>query len=147
MSQLELVERIQAILVSLYETGRSIPPEFAIDFSLPNLQVSRTGASLYLMLFQVGHPPTFKKCLQHSSQRLQAIIHCVRPVVLQCVRQKLQRGQDDDVNAQYTPTVRRLCQTCDEAARKSLRILSVLQQDNIIGMPPLHHLSALAYSC
>lgn len=54
LSDIELVRKIQSILKSLHETGQSIPRKFVPDFSQPRLTVSRTGASLYLMLFQVG---------------------------------------------------------------------------------------------
>lgn len=53
ITQLELVYKIQKILQNLYETGRSFPPALVLDFNRPLQTVTRTGASLYLMLFQV----------------------------------------------------------------------------------------------
>lgn len=56
ITQLELVYKIQKILQNLYETGRSFPPALVLDFNRPLQTVTRTGASLYLMLFQVRYP-------------------------------------------------------------------------------------------
>ena len=56
ITQMELVHKIQKILQDLYETGRSFPPALVLDFSRPLQTVTRTGASLYLMLFQVSEP-------------------------------------------------------------------------------------------
>ena len=53
ISQPELVQKIQGTLLTLHETGKSTPNTLAVDFSEPDFKVSRTGASLYLMLFQV----------------------------------------------------------------------------------------------
>jgi hypothetical protein len=53
LSELDLVRKIQSILKSLHDTGQSIPRKYIIDFSKKDLSVSRTGASLYLMLYQV----------------------------------------------------------------------------------------------
>ena len=53
VSQLELVQSIQSILSNLYEIGHSIPMEYTVDFKGVDVKVTRTGASLYLMLFQV----------------------------------------------------------------------------------------------
>lgn len=51
--QAELVQKIQSTLLTLYETGKSIPNTLTIDFAESEVQVTRTGASLYLMLLQV----------------------------------------------------------------------------------------------
>lgn len=53
LSEIELVRKIQSILKSLHDTGQSIPRKYILDFTRPRLSVSRTGASLYLMLYQV----------------------------------------------------------------------------------------------
>lgn len=55
VNEMELVRNIQAILSSLYNTGHCIPTEYTVDFASPHLIVSRTAASLYLMLFQVSY--------------------------------------------------------------------------------------------
>ncbi|KAH6981645.1 hypothetical protein BKA56DRAFT_719715, partial [Ilyonectria sp. MPI-CAGE-AT-0026] len=87
VSQTELVQKIQSTLQALYEAGRSIPSNFSIDFSDSKLTVTRTGASLYLMLFQ---PPS--------------------------------------------PVIARLCDSCQEAAIKSIRILSSLRSEESIAL-------------
>ncbi|KZF23871.1 hypothetical protein L228DRAFT_282548 [Xylona heveae TC161] len=112
-TQMELVHKIQAILHSLYDIGRSFPPALVLDFSRPPQAVTRTGASLYLMLFQ-------------------AIILCVRPILLQRVRQEVER-QNNQQPPQSVPVVlARLCETCSEAAAKSLAILYALKRQQII---------------
>ena len=51
--QADLIQKIQSTLLSLYETGKSIPNTLTIDFTESEFKVTRTGASLYLMLLQV----------------------------------------------------------------------------------------------
>lgn len=53
ITQLDLVKRIQDILKELSEIGRSFPQALILDFTRPLGTVTRTGSSLYLMLFQV----------------------------------------------------------------------------------------------
>jgi hypothetical protein len=55
ITQLELVRKIQDILQELHDTGRSFPKTLVLDFNQPLRAVTRTGASLYLMLFQVSY--------------------------------------------------------------------------------------------
>ncbi|KAE8374877.1 FAD-linked oxidoreductase-like protein [Aspergillus bertholletiae] len=113
ITQMELVHKIQKILQDLYETGRSFPPAFVLDFSRPLQTVTRTGASLYLMLFQ-------------------AIILCTRPVLLQRVRLEVQ-GQNNNQTLQPLPAaLGRLCETCNEAATKGLAILHALKRQQTI---------------
>ncbi|KAE8159436.1 hypothetical protein BDV40DRAFT_273418 [Aspergillus tamarii] len=113
ITQMELVHKIQKILQDLYETGRSFPPALVLDFSRPLQTVTRTGASLYLMLFQ-------------------AIILCTRPVLLQRVRREVQR-QNNQLALQPLPAaLGRLCETCNEAATKSLAILHALKHQQTI---------------
>ncbi|PLB48464.1 hypothetical protein P170DRAFT_411341 [Aspergillus steynii IBT 23096] len=113
LTQLELVQKIQQILHELHDIGRSFPPALVFDFHRPLQHVSRTGSSLYLMLFQ-------------------AIILCTRPILLQRVRlqtEQQQAGQSPD----STPTILvRLCNTCAEAAIRSLAILDCLRRQSII---------------
>jgi hypothetical protein len=54
ITQLELVQKIQYSLQELHNTGRSFPRPLMLDFNKPVQLVTRTGASLYLMLFQVS---------------------------------------------------------------------------------------------
>ncbi|KXG48290.1 Transcription factor [Penicillium griseofulvum] len=88
ITQLELVQKIQQILQELHETGRSFPKSLMLDFNRPLQLVTRTGASLYLMLFQSPDPA---------------------PSMLL-----------------------RLCDTCDEAATRSLAILESLRRQQTI---------------
>ncbi|KAK1144529.1 hypothetical protein N8T08_005402 [Aspergillus melleus] len=77
------------------------------------MSFTRTGASLYLMLFQ-------------------AIILCARPILLQRVRQKVRRQAEQQPLEPAPPILARLCETCNEAATKSLSILFALQRQRII---------------
>ncbi|KAF7595024.1 hypothetical protein BBP40_007625 [Aspergillus hancockii] len=113
ITQIELVYKIQKILQDLYEIGRSLPPALVLDFSRPLQTVTRTGASLYLMLFQ-------------------AIILCIRPVLLQRVRRKVQRQNSQQPLQSAPAALRRLCDTCNEAATKSLAILYTLKRQQTI---------------
>lgn len=58
LTQLDLVQNIQSILSSLYDVGQSMPIEYRIDLGRPFAAVTRTGGTLYLMLFQVSVPAT-----------------------------------------------------------------------------------------
>jgi len=116
VTQSELVRKIQATLQGLYETGRSIPNYLAIDFdTTSNISVTRTSASLYLMLFQ-------------------AIILCIRPIILQGVKDKVQASIEDRPQMTRSPIITRLWSSCREAAIKSIRILSSLRRDNSIAL-------------
>lgn len=59
VAQVELVCKVQAILQELYDIGQAFPRSLSLDFSQPLQTVTRTGASLYLMLFQVIRPSIF----------------------------------------------------------------------------------------
>ncbi|PYI00502.1 hypothetical protein BO78DRAFT_465280 [Aspergillus sclerotiicarbonarius CBS 121057] len=112
ITQMELVCQVQKVLHDLYDIGQSFPPALALDFSRPLQTVTRTGASLYLMLFQ-------------------AIILCIRPILLQRVRQGVERQRTQPPPSVST-VLTRLCETCNEAATKSLAILYNLQAQKII---------------
>lgn len=115
ITQSELVQRIQSTLQGLYETGRSIPNYLHIDFETPNVTVTRTSASLYLMLFQ-------------------AIILCIRPIILQGVKDKVQSSIENRPQSTKSPVVARLWGSCREAAIKSIRILTSLRKDEGIAL-------------
>ncbi|KAI9162692.1 Proline utilization trans-activator [Paramyrothecium foliicola] len=110
ISQAELVKRIQNMLQSLYEIGRSIPEKIVTDFDNPTAKGGRTQASLHLMLFQ-------------------AIILCVRPIILQTVKEKVEALNGHRSPPVLSPTIKRLCQSGREAAAKSIRILSKLHDE------------------
>ncbi|KAJ5164184.1 uncharacterized protein N7500_006014 [Penicillium coprophilum] len=113
ITQLELVQKIQQILQELHDTGRSFPKSLMLDFNRPLKLVTRTGASLYLMLFQ-------------------AIILCTRPILLQRARFKAQSQQQPQSPNPAPSMLLRLCDTCDEAATRSLAILESLRQQQTI---------------
>ncbi|CAI7657728.1 unnamed protein product [Penicillium glandicola] len=113
ITQLELVQKIQQILQELHDTGRSFPKSLMLDFSRPLQLVSRTGASLYLMLFQ-------------------AIILCTRPILLQRARFEAQNQQQSQSPDPGPSILLRLCDTCDEAATRSLAILESLRRQQTI---------------
>ncbi|KFZ18747.1 hypothetical protein V501_01024 [Pseudogymnoascus sp. VKM F-4519 (FW-2642)] len=115
ITQTDLVQRIQSMLQRLYETGRSIPPNLTINFENPRFAVSRTGASLYLMLFQ-------------------GIILCLRPLILQCVKDKVQSSKENHSSAVKSPLLTRLCFSCRDAASRSIRILSKLKDNKSIAL-------------
>ncbi|KAJ5651728.1 hypothetical protein N7507_009154 [Penicillium longicatenatum] len=113
ITQLELVKKIQTILQELYKIGQSFPPSLALDFNRPLEKVTRTGSSLFLMLFQ-------------------AIILCTRPILLRRVRLEVQRQQNSLPPEPVPEILARLCDTCHEASMRSLAILYSLQQQRII---------------
>ncbi|OQE05714.1 hypothetical protein PENVUL_c022G01821 [Penicillium vulpinum] len=113
ITQLELVQKIQQILQELHDTGRSFPKSLMLDFSRPLQLVTRTGASLYLMLFQ-------------------AIILCTRPILLQGARLEAQSQQQSQPPDLAPSMLLRLCDTCNEAATRSLAILESLRRQQTI---------------
>ncbi|TDZ19579.1 Proline utilization trans-activator [Colletotrichum orbiculare MAFF 240422] len=108
LSQGDLVKKMRSILQSLYDTGRSIPAELSIDFKDKDFQVTRAGSALYLRLFA-------------------AIILCIRPILLQKVKDKVQATQKDIT----TPALSQLCLLCNEAALRTIRILTAMQQQEV----------------
>ncbi|ETS86216.1 hypothetical protein PFICI_00044 [Pestalotiopsis fici W106-1] len=114
VTEMELVRNIQAILSSLYNTGHCIPTEYTVDFASSHLIVSRTAASLYLMLFQ-------------------AIILCIRPVLLQRVKEKVISTLKRSPVPEVPVVIHRLCSTCKESASKSLRIVSALREQHEVA--------------
>ncbi|KAI4596419.1 hypothetical protein KJ359_005549 [Pestalotiopsis sp. 9143b] len=114
VNEMELVRNIQAILSSLYNTGHCIPTEYTVDFASPHLIVSRTAASLYLMLFQ-------------------AIILCIRPVLLQRVKEKVISTLKRVPVSEVPDVIHRLCATCKESASKSLRLVSALREQHEVA--------------
>ncbi|KAG0161120.1 hypothetical protein PDIDSM_8653 [Penicillium digitatum] len=113
ITQLELVQKIQQILQELHDTGRSFPKSLMLDFNRPLQLVPRTGASLYLMLFQ-------------------AIILCTRPILLQRARFRVQSQQQPQSPDPAPSMLLRLCDTCEEAATRSLAILESLRHQQTI---------------
>ncbi|KAK4922725.1 hypothetical protein LTR66_016577, partial [Elasticomyces elasticus] len=112
ITQLELVEKIQHSLQELHDTARSFPTPLVLDFSRPLQWATRTGASLYLMLFQ-------------------AIILCTRPILLQRARSVAEHQETQPLD-RMPEVLNRLCDTCNEAATRSLAILATLRRQQTI---------------
>ncbi|KAJ0382177.1 hypothetical protein COL922a_013082 [Colletotrichum nupharicola] len=110
LSQGDLIKKMRNVLQSLYDTGRSIPLNIAIDFKSKELEVTRSGSSLYLRLFS-------------------AIILCIRPILLQKVKDKVQDTQKQIV----TPAISQLCLLCNEAALRTIRILYAMKKQDEIA--------------
>lgn len=74
----------------------------------------------------------------HELIKEQAIILCVRPVILHMVKRRVNERQNGLEPQSFAPVLMRLFQTCLEAALKSLQILSALKDQGLLGMP-LHN--------
>ncbi|OHW98298.1 fungal specific transcription factor domain-containing protein [Colletotrichum incanum] len=111
LSQADLVRKMRNLLQSLHDTGRSIPANLAIDFSNKQFEVTRAGASLYLRLFQ-------------------AIILCIRPILLQKVKDKVQKTQKQ---GPVSSAISQLCLLCNESALRIIRILMAMQRQEEIA--------------
>ena len=122
------MKRLEKTLQSLYETQRSIPSQYTIDFDKPRIKVTRTGASLYLLLFQVSHPTVYR-LPPYSPPNPQAIILCVRPMILQRVKDRIESKRESRPQPAKSPAMTRLCNACRDAALKSLRVLSALRRE------------------
>ncbi|KAF4312181.1 hypothetical protein GTA08_BOTSDO12076 [Botryosphaeria dothidea] len=114
-TEADCIQEVQKILRSLYDIANNMPSEISVDFASPRLTVSRIAASLYLWLFQ-------------------AIILCVRPVVLHMVQCRVQERQETLGSQPFAPILVRLSRTCLEAAAKSLQILSALKDQGLLAV-------------
>ncbi|KAF2716168.1 hypothetical protein K431DRAFT_279514 [Polychaeton citri CBS 116435] len=110
----EHVQRIEDIMRILREIFSSIPTEYKIDLTASELTVSRTGASLHLMLFQ-------------------AILLCLRPIVLQEVRLCSSSSADAGTGEAASRAPSGLIQSCQDAAKIIVRILSALKKQNLLA--------------
>lgn len=77
ITQLELVHKIKHSLQELHDTARSFPTPLVLDFGKPLQWATRTGASLYLMLFQVSLvlEPTLVATCSSLRKRLSFFVH------------------------------------------------------------------------
>lgn len=65
------------------------------------------------------------------------MILCLRPIILQSVKEKVgrhKRGVPSPAKDDRPPLIPRLCHACQEAALKSIKILSALKKQGTIGM-------------
>ncbi|KPM39058.1 hypothetical protein AK830_g7493 [Neonectria ditissima] len=123
-SEASFIKDIESILHALHEIESTMPAEYSINFSPNGLLVAgrpfaevdaafaRTSSSLYLSVYQ-------------------AVIHTVRPILLYMARNVRERDAEPTTN--LTPTLRRLAEICVEAARKSLAILQMLRNTELIA--------------
>ena len=133
MTHKALVSKIQQLLNSLYDIGRSIPKGLAIDFETRPLVISRTSGSLHLMLFQVSSGNSYHRDASWLIMKTKAIILCLRPIIFQCAKDKVQASTDGHSPLQKASVIDRLSQPCKEAASKTIKIISVLKEDRSIG--------------
>jgi hypothetical protein len=136
MTHKALVSKIQQLLNSLYDIGRSIPKGLAINFESRPLIISRTSGSLHLMLFQVGSRTRYGRIASWLTMETKAIILCLRPIIFQCAKDKVQASTEGHSPLQKASVIDRLSQPCKEAASKSIKIISVLKEDRSIGKRP-----------
>ncbi|KAH8672931.1 hypothetical protein BGZ61DRAFT_427508 [Ilyonectria robusta] len=123
-SEASFIRDVESILHSLHDIESTMPAEYSINFSPTGLLVAgrpfaeadtayaRTSSSLYLSVYQ-------------------AVIHTVRPILLYMARNVRERDAEPTTN--LTPTLRRLAEICVEAARKSLAILQMLRNTELIA--------------
>lgn len=144
LSQADLVRKMRNLLQSLHDTGRSIPANLAIDFSNKQFEVTRAGASLYLRLFQVSLGLRIPLVLRgfYLSFLLpasgivliviptKAIILCIRPILLQKVKDKVQKTEKQ---GSVSSAISQLCLLCNESALRIIRILMAMQRQEEIG--------------
>ncbi|KEF55278.1 uncharacterized protein A1O9_08932 [Exophiala aquamarina CBS 119918] len=101
---------VQNILSELHQISQNMPADFAVDFS-QQLRVTRTSATLYLMLYQ-------------------AIILVTRPILLQLARQAVKEQLQNII---LSRPLESLAETCIDAARHTLRILCALKQQQLLA--------------
>ncbi|OAL48473.1 hypothetical protein IQ07DRAFT_543394 [Pyrenochaeta sp. DS3sAY3a] len=108
----QFLQRVHDLVAKLADVGKKVPLEHAIDFSKP-LVVTRTGATLYLMLFQ-------------------GKILTTRPILLHLAKSRLEGNTLDDLSPAVM-TLQKLAATCIEAAGMGLDVLRSLQRQNLIA--------------
>ncbi|KAG9258450.1 fungal-specific transcription factor domain-containing protein [Emericellopsis atlantica] len=123
VSESELVPKIQSILQSLHDIEKSIPQKYALDFESSELELSRTSATLYLILFQ-------------------AVVLCIRPVYLQRIKAKVEVIPE----GQLMPEVQALSESCTKAATRSIRILAALERQGQLARFGFFDLDAAFWS-
>ncbi|KAH6989083.1 hypothetical protein BKA56DRAFT_641098 [Ilyonectria sp. MPI-CAGE-AT-0026] len=103
---------VKKILARLLEVAKSIPVEYAIDFS-KHLVMSRTSATLHLMLYQ-------------------GIILATRPTLLHVAKLRLEPGSRKSEHVDL-PLFEKLLDTCIEAASRSLEVLQEMVEQRLIA--------------
>ncbi|CAN9200652.1 unnamed protein product [Alternaria alternata] len=111
-SEGQFLRTVHDLLGELKSVRRDLAAEFPLEFSKA-FAVTRTGATLYLMLFQ-------------------AIILTTRPILLHLAKSKLQ-GNDTDLSSTASSTLHVLAATCIEAAGMTLDVLLSLKQQELLA--------------
>ncbi|CAN9373722.1 unnamed protein product [Alternaria alternata] len=111
-SEGQFLRTVHDLLGELKSVRRDLAAEFPLEFSKA-FTVTRTGATLYLMLFQ-------------------AIILTTRPILLHLAKSKLQ-GNDTDLSSTASSTLHVLAATCIEAAGMTLDVLLSLKQQELLA--------------
>ncbi|KAL2826097.1 hypothetical protein BDW59DRAFT_161222 [Aspergillus cavernicola] len=110
-TQQSFIKGVQGILVSLHQISTSMPQELILEFSDKPLAVTRTNATLYLMLYQT-------------------IMLATRPTLLYLAG-KIVKGQGNEETP--SQTLHQFAKTCIDAAQRSLAILRTLQHQQLIA--------------
>ncbi|KAG7103088.1 Proline utilization trans-activator like protein [Verticillium longisporum] len=116
------VIRVQAVMRSLHKIARSMPSEFSLDFGAPVLKVTRTAASLHLMLYQ-------------------PLMYAARPLLLRAAKGVI--GHQTQSSGLDEPLLQSLIKPCLAAARRSLMILTAMQNQGILAMYGFFDLDAI----
>ncbi|KAK6225254.1 hypothetical protein QIS74_01301 [Colletotrichum tabaci] len=117
-----LIEAVRGVIRALYETARDFPPELSISFTRSPLQVTRTSASLYLMLYQ-------------------AMMYDIRPILLHLAKTRMANQESPELRPESQ--LHKLAGTCVEAAQRSISILEALQKQGGLGAFPFGDLDTL----
>ncbi|KAH7138452.1 fungal-specific transcription factor domain-containing protein [Dendryphion nanum] len=108
----QFLSTVHELISKLGALRREWPLEYALDFS-KSISVTRTSATLYLMLFQ-------------------AMILTTRPILLHLARSKLEGKDNENLLSTRSP-LQKLTATCVEAAGRSLDILYALKQQSLLA--------------
>ncbi|KAF5263503.1 hypothetical protein FOXYS1_5751 [Fusarium oxysporum] len=120
-SQEAFVNSVRCIMESLYKITNDIPPEHSLNFSATLLKVSRTSASLHLMLYQ-------------------AMMHAIRPILLYLAKE---RNNDQIENLSPNSSLHKLARTCVVAGQRCLLIAMAMQRQNTLGVFGFFDLDAI----
>jgi len=110
-----IISEVQGILNFLHDTGKSIASTHALESIQDDMQLSRTGANLYLTLHQ-------------------AIILAIRPMFFHLLKWKIRWSRGDAPPPTKCPEdIRRLTSICRDSATKIVRILKALRVRDMIS--------------
>jgi proline utilization trans-activator len=111
----DFIVKTQTILTSLLDIRKSMPVQFAVDLSDETRKFSRTGATLYLMLFQ-------------------AIMFVTRPILLHKARAHVKGAvRAEDATGSDSDLLDRFCSVCVDAATNTLTTLRTVKAQGIIA--------------